>query len=243
MLKFFRRIRRTLLSENKFSKYILYAIGEIILVVIGILLALQINNWNERRKVNTLKKDYYNQLIIDLDKEKENINERIFILNSGITSVNTYFNYLDDHDLTPVQIFNALTKVNRDFKYLAFNTNTIESLESTGDIKLIPEEIRNLLMALKRDQERTINVAKGNYEIYLNSIQKAAQLGLYKLYDQDKTNKVLGVENNITDIILIFDAAIGMKNYTDKTIRSLLNKMLNDISNVKELISTELKKE
>jgi len=50
MIKFFRRIREQLLSENKFSKYLLYAIGEIVLVVIGILIALQINNRNELRK-------------------------------------------------------------------------------------------------------------------------------------------------------------------------------------------------
>ena len=50
MIKLFRNIRQRLLSENKFSKYMLYAIGEIILVVIGILIALQINNWNENRK-------------------------------------------------------------------------------------------------------------------------------------------------------------------------------------------------
>ncbi|MBW2938506.1 hypothetical protein KXJ69_10330 [Aureisphaera sp. CAU 1614] len=53
MIKFFRRIRQKLLSENKFSKYLLYAIGEIVLVVIGILIALQINNWNEERKLKT----------------------------------------------------------------------------------------------------------------------------------------------------------------------------------------------
>jgi uncharacterized protein DUF6090 len=50
MIKFFRRIRQNLLTENKFSKYLLYAIGEIILVVIGILIALSINNWNEAQK-------------------------------------------------------------------------------------------------------------------------------------------------------------------------------------------------
>jgi hypothetical protein len=49
MIKFFRKIRQRLLIENKFSKYLLYAIGEIVLVVIGILIALQINNWNEDR--------------------------------------------------------------------------------------------------------------------------------------------------------------------------------------------------
>ena len=51
MIKFFRKIRQKLLTENKFSKYLLYAIGEIVLVVIGILIALQINNWNENRKL------------------------------------------------------------------------------------------------------------------------------------------------------------------------------------------------
>lgn len=54
MIKFFRNIRQNLLMEHKTSKYFKYAIGEIILVVIGILIALQINNWNENRK-NTFK--------------------------------------------------------------------------------------------------------------------------------------------------------------------------------------------
>jgi uncharacterized membrane protein YgaE (UPF0421/DUF939 family) len=50
MIKFFRKIRKRMLTENRFSKYLIYAIGEIVLVMIGILLALQINNWNEHRK-------------------------------------------------------------------------------------------------------------------------------------------------------------------------------------------------
>jgi len=50
MIKFFRKMRYDLIEKNKTGKYLKYAIGEIILVVIGILIALQINNWNERRK-------------------------------------------------------------------------------------------------------------------------------------------------------------------------------------------------
>lgn len=57
-MKFFRKIRFELLGENKTRKYILYAIGEIVLVVIGILIALQINNWNQIRKDDNALKDY-----------------------------------------------------------------------------------------------------------------------------------------------------------------------------------------
>ena len=83
MIKFFRRIRQQLLSENKFSKYLFYAIGEIILVVIGILLALQINNWNEEKKErvqeqkylieinNLIKTGKFNE-VFDLEQELKN---------------------------------------------------------------------------------------------------------------------------------------------------------------------------
>jgi hypothetical protein len=53
MLKLFRRLRQDLLTKNKFSKYLLYAIGEISLVVIGILIALQIGNWNDKENSGT----------------------------------------------------------------------------------------------------------------------------------------------------------------------------------------------
>jgi type II secretory pathway pseudopilin PulG len=55
MIKFFRRIRQNLIAQDKFSKYLLYAIGEIVLVVIGILIALSINNLNEDRKKRDLE--------------------------------------------------------------------------------------------------------------------------------------------------------------------------------------------
>ncbi len=57
-MKVFRKIRQKLLAESKFSKYLVYAIGEIVLVVIGILIALQINNWNQTRKDDLALKEY-----------------------------------------------------------------------------------------------------------------------------------------------------------------------------------------
>jgi len=75
MIKFFRKIRQKLVSENKFSKYLLYAIGEIILVVIGILIALQINNWNEQRKLKQEQKVVLAALLGDFKTNKILIQE------------------------------------------------------------------------------------------------------------------------------------------------------------------------
>ncbi|WP_223032876.1 DUF6090 family protein [Hanstruepera marina] len=87
MIKFFRRIRKSLLTENKFSKYILYAIGEIILVVIGILIALQINNWNEKRKLINEEKTTIASLKLEFQKNvldlESHINTTQAIMNAG----------------------------------------------------------------------------------------------------------------------------------------------------------------
>ena len=69
MITFFRRLRQSFLSENKFSKYFLYAIGEIILVVIGILIALQVNNWNQNRQESNTLNFYMEKLVEEVDQQ------------------------------------------------------------------------------------------------------------------------------------------------------------------------------
>ena len=77
MIKFFRKIRQRLLTANKFSKYLIYAIGEILLVVIGIIIAVSIGEW--RQKVNDSNEvlNYYNNLTDDLQKDKAQLLEII----------------------------------------------------------------------------------------------------------------------------------------------------------------------
>jgi len=77
MLTFFRRIRKGLLGDDAISKYLLYAIGEIALVVIGILIALQINNWNEKRKQNLNEKEIVIALYDELKLNKEYVEGRL----------------------------------------------------------------------------------------------------------------------------------------------------------------------
>ncbi|MBD0852024.1 DUF6090 family protein [Maribacter arenosus] len=109
MIKFFRRIRQQLLTENKpalpagrFSKYLLYAIGEIILVVIGILIALQINNWNEDQKKKALERNMLENLVENLEQNCDRLKSRIqaisYYRESGSVIISAIENKLNDQD-------------------------------------------------------------------------------------------------------------------------------------------------
>jgi len=77
MIKFFRRIRQKLITEGKLSRYILYAIGEIVLVMIGILLALQVSNWNDKGKDRIKEATYLNNIKDDLQNDIDELNTLI----------------------------------------------------------------------------------------------------------------------------------------------------------------------
>jgi hypothetical protein len=73
MIIFFQTIRQNLLMENKIGKYFKYAIGEISLVVLGILIALQLNSWKEENTEKKLVKQYISSLIEDLKSDTTSI--------------------------------------------------------------------------------------------------------------------------------------------------------------------------
>ncbi len=79
MFKFFRHIRRKLLSESRFNRYLIYAIGEIALVMIGILLAFQVNSWNQNR-IDNLAKD---EAVKDLHQEFLAIKKTLRVISSS----------------------------------------------------------------------------------------------------------------------------------------------------------------
>ena len=103
MIKFFRKIRYDLMKKNKTGKYFKYAIGEIILVVVGILIALQINNWNEQRKNNTKEqqilsqlKDEYNANLLQLEQKITNRKKIILAANKVLQHIDEPLNINND---------------------------------------------------------------------------------------------------------------------------------------------------
>ena len=138
MIKFFRHIRQKLIMENKTSKYLKYAIGEIVLVVIGILIALQINNWNENRKFNSLKKVYIERLIEDLKQDTIRINTLIHETNRQQRNIETVITQLD----VGIQS-ETLTRTMIEYLEFGWNmneftpsSNTYTDLSQTGNLNV-----------------------------------------------------------------------------------------------------------
>ena len=246
MIKFFRKIRFDLMEKNKTGKYFKYAIGEIILVVIGILIAVQINNWHENKKSDRVLKNYYSQILQELEKDTTYIHQRIKILDSNILKHNNYLDKFQEQ-VSLEKLLISQGKLPFGVSALNFNTNTIETLQSTGDIKLIPIEIRNKLLDLKNSQEEIIETISVNNNVYANDLMSAINLGFEANIFKSANNKSsklfteLKVEDNFPKIALIINGISSLKAINQDNLTIRLKPMLDDIDNLSKLINDELK--
>ncbi|WP_282136247.1 DUF6090 family protein [Seonamhaeicola maritimus] len=154
MIKFFRKIRQRLLIENKLSKYIIYAIGEIILVVIGILIALNINNWNEERKTKLSAQNYINEIVNDLVIDTLNINTLILKANDYKMNVNNYFSYFNQANVPIEKFIDSSKNIRAGYlRYIPVN-HTFLDMQSSGNTNLLNKTQRNLLIDLSSEHEQ-----------------------------------------------------------------------------------------
>ena len=148
MIKFFRKIRQKMLTENKFSKYLIYAIGEIILVVIGILIALSINNWNEERKESLIEQNYLRRLLVDLENDYKTLTFSKGLSNDRIKQVNILTNVIKNQSPSnedSTLIIESIEKVTWR-SYLPLSKIVYNELLNSGKMSLIQsEELRDLL--------------------------------------------------------------------------------------------------
>ncbi|TPV32809.1 hypothetical protein FJ651_10870 [Paucihalobacter ruber] len=146
MIKFFRKIRYNLMVHNKSSKYLKYAIGEIILVVIGILIALQINNWNEEKKNSASERQYYCRILEDFELEKQLIAELNEKSNYRINTSKEILLDLDAGTKDKHYLINQFLLANRSEVYEPRNV-TFKDLISSGNLKLINDiNLKNSLI-------------------------------------------------------------------------------------------------
>ncbi|WMI67870.1 DUF6090 family protein [Mangrovimonas sp. YM274] len=240
MIKFFRNIRKQLAAQNKTAAYLRYAIGEIILVVIGILIALQINNWNEnrleKRSENKILGNLHSEFAENL-KDLENINVQ---LQETINSMEKIFEVfrMETHPYTPYQIDSLLSESlnSPTWKPSDFVLNELKN--SGGLSKLGNEDLKRLLFEWSRSfaelqeiqtQTENTNIELIDYIKQHGSLRNIDHLGKYFSYPRSNIHqgnqillKEFQFENYIDDKLYILKQQVEFY----KTTKSLISKIL-----------------
>ena len=141
MIKFFRKIRYDLMEKNKTGKYFKYAIGEIILVVIGILIALSINNWNEDRKATKKEIKILKELKNDLNTNIIEIKETYDFTNKRQLSTVLILDYFKNRKPVDDSLKKAFENINMDGIFNIANT-AYKYIESQGIDILTNDSLR-----------------------------------------------------------------------------------------------------
>lgn len=193
MIRFFRQLRQRLLSENHLVRYLLYASGEIFLVVIGILLALQINNWNEWRKDREREQKILKSL-------EENLQRNIIILSDGIKVVRD----LNNSSKIVFDFFDEKI-VYQDSLYTHFRLGR-----------------RNGVMQGLLSSEGYENYKNAGFDIILSDTIKSSVLYLFEVeYPNQEAYRQLLLEGNNRDYMGIMSKYFSRTKVID--IRNLLN--------------------
>ncbi len=164
MIKFFRHIRQALLNQNRFGKYLLYALGEIILVVIGILIAVGINTANENRKEQIAEEGYIQNIIRDLNSQLKSIYfqkiQELEFFHSSQMILDSYHN-ADELIMDSSFFHNAtILTVRRTF---VIDDPTYTDLISSGNIELIKTPgIKDAIIQYYQELERLGTVIQNN---------------------------------------------------------------------------------
>jgi len=241
MIKFFRNIRKSLISEGKTTKYMKYAIGEIILVVIGILIALQVNNWNEERKdlkeAELIKQNIHDEFIKNGELLKASIksNEEALSASKLLKNlVGTDKSELANYNLD--SLFNASLMADT---YLP-TSNSLEDIMQSGRMNLLHDtDLKNTILSWKaaldlfREYYHIQNNWYNNqYFPYILPIISFSQMDMYNGKSWAKKTKLetdyspvfqdLKFENILENNLFLIDYMLGkldeIKTYQKKII-------------------------
>ncbi|MGZ0015050.1 DUF6090 family protein [Yeosuana sp. AK3] len=260
MIKFFRKIRRKMLTENKFGKYLTYAIGEIILVVIGIMIALSINNWNEQNKNAHKEQIHLKGILSDLQEQVSNL--RISIQGSS-TSINVITDLLTEHSENDGfkqsdSLFYKINQLPKTSRATTIKTSFTELLQS-GEINLIKNDgIRNSMILFYQKLEdfherANSNITTLHHTVVQPVIQKvtlfkADDIGIefdtdieyehYKYSDRIKSIALKKLQD--PEIELSFINAINLKLLIESVQIARSNELINSANKLIKKIENEI---
>lgn len=246
MIKIFRKIRRNLLSQNRIGKYLLYAIGEIVLVIIGILIALNLNKQNEQKKTEAKIDAIFENILIELESDINRSTRGIYIYRKkdSLASLvlNTDLTYDDYADNNSSGLWNlVMTRINyktssTGYNVLMSNVNDVPEKynEAVRQLNSLHNDIKPQLQEynalLGRILDRNYTDYQENYEWYTELYSRQNKEAIdYMLNDYKYKNKVLRYKRTVRTHKIIIENYRHLASNSYKEIATLLNKKLDSI--------------
>ncbi|WP_370476486.1 DUF6090 family protein [Tamlana flava] len=231
MIKFFRKIRQKLLSENKFSKYLVYAIGEIILVVLGILIALAINNWNENRKLHNQEIIYLNNLKNDITAQIQMLDVYIDFENIIIDQTNDITKHyeLNDGFKNMDSIYPKLHDLSVRWTFSNANTTLLQMLNSNQINIILNRQLKEELITFNQQIDLfTKNTNINNTNLIDNfTTQTFIEIGSYASYGN--SNRMVQKFNDFYPFVT--------NKVRDSELKNISTEIINEPKNRLELIN------
>ena len=247
MIKIFRKIRQNLLMENKTGKYFKYAIGEIVLVVIGILIALQINNWNQAKKDRAFELKMLKEISKALDSDVNYLREHLigYRTEESEKSVNYFEKILKKETVNKDSLNYYFGWVNLGI-ILKINEGPYQGLKSMGLDKVSNDSVRNKIQYLydfliPRSID-LVDLVEKKYIKKQDIIQKSLLGETYYIIKNDsiRYRTSFGKDNFWETSKFIEFLSLGSYRY--KYRRNSLSKFANDLEEYKIIIDKEIER-
>ena len=254
MIKLFRKIRQNLLTENKFSKYLIYAIGEIVLVVIGILIALAINNSNQNRIILEKEQTYLNGLKEEFQISKIKLSKLIEVNKRNYGGAKKLLEYISNKNEPPTEKQFSELLFSTFSSDISFNPNNslLNEIINSGSLKDISNT--NLRTQLTNWVSTIEDVSNQENEL---GIQREKVLDIFRIndhslrtiFDLTGVTREMGLqkmEQNISNLELLnsrkFENNVLMFILTTKAMeKAHYEPLMEDLNSILELIKSELK--
>ena len=248
MIKFFRKIRFNLMETGKTGKYLKYAIGEIVLVVIGILIALQINNWNQSRLDHKETKTLLKNLLLDVEEDIESLQ----ILQNSLTNrkewADIILKSLDGLTVSDSSIFiAAMTRVGWIMEY-SITLPTYKEIVSSGKLSFIKSESLKKALANYQSQFEEHHQIVSSYHLGLKETEMMAighLIGMPETYSSmNSVESNSNVSFNLKDIsedVQFYKSVKHISHFSAVTIDYIGAQLITRAKQLKDMISDELK--
>jgi len=240
MIPFFRRIRKKMAGDNKPMKYMRYAIGEILLVVIGILIALQINTWNEHRKDKIAESNILQDIKGSVSTDIQQLKLRIELAKGDIHSANIILNYIEKNipynDSLNKHCWIITTTKNKIFTP---QISAYKVLESKGIDLISNDQLKKQILDLYNIDYPTLEYEYENYHKNIHDYGRPIARSLF-IAGNNETLKPIDYKSLYANVefINVLKLIISNDNAIDEMLRDLIEKC----QKIENAIDIELKK-